>query len=374
MVIDGAYAYFASDLHGVIVADISSPQNPIGLASIDVGFVPVYLAGSANCIVAVGGKIAFIDASNPVSPILESTLDSYSAREVDVDSSCNYAYVVDSGGDLLVIDISQMAIPNVVAELPLGSFPKEIDLVGNFTYIAAGGTFLIVDVSVPGSPSITGSLAVTCQLVAATNEFAYLDGVEFGGVQVIDISNKSSPALVSEYQTGSRPVKFVVNGSYIYGVSSQLFGPHTDLFIMDISDPTAIFQTSSMTTPGTAWGIDIQGQYAYVADGGEGLSVFNISDPYNPVLVSGYDVSLTKEVDRVQVQPGETLTYTLSYLNNSTGQVTDVEIEDLIPAGSTYVAGSASNGGQLVGNTVIWNLGTLSAGQSGSVSFQVAVN
>ena len=60
-----------------------------------------------------------------------------------------------------------------------------------------------------------------------------------------------------------------------------------------------------------------------------------------------------------------TLTYTLT-----NGPVHGAVITDPIPTGFTFV--EASNGGTLVGNTVTWNLGTLTA--SGSVTFTTTVN
>ncbi|MCP4582995.1 MAG: hypothetical protein GY839_15410, partial [candidate division Zixibacteria bacterium] len=41
----------------------------------------------------------------------------------------------------------------------------------------------------------------------------------------------------------------------------------------------------SITTPGNTYGVDVVGQYAYTADYYEGMSVIDISDPVNPVIV-----------------------------------------------------------------------------------------
>jgi fimbrial isopeptide formation D2 family protein len=63
------------------------------------------------------------------------------------------------------------------------------------------------------------------------------------------------------------------------------------------------------------------------------------------------------------------VTWTLSYTLTN-GPVTNAVITDAIPSGFTFL--DASNGGSLSGNTVTWNLGTLTA--SGSVSFRTTVN
>lgn len=79
------------------------------------------------------------------------------------------------------------------------------------------------------------------------------------------------------------------------------------------------------------------------------------------------------KVDSVDpVSPGALLTYTLSYQNTGGGFATSTVITDNVPADTTFV--SAANGGALVGSTVVWNLGTLMPGASGTVSFTVRVN
>jgi hypothetical protein len=283
VVTDGSYAYLASDLYGVIVVDVEDPANPRGVGAVNLGFMPVHLDGSADRLVAVGGKIAVVDASNPYQPTLVSTLDTSSAREVAVEGEI--AYVVDSAGYLLVIDLSQPADPVVVAELLVGGSPKEIAVVEGNAYIAAGSALIIVNVQVPSSPYVVSSLVTPCQLVAARDEYAYVDGMQWGGVQVVDVTTPSDPTVVGQHQTGSRLIRFVEDNAYLYAISGQLFGPQTDLLIMDAAEPASILTTASAATAGTAWGIAVDGPYAYVADGSEGLAIFDISDAYDPIPV-----------------------------------------------------------------------------------------
>lgn len=58
------------------------------------------------------------------------------------------------------------------------------------------------------------------------------------------------------------------------------------------------------------------------------------------------------------------------------GQVNNLVIEDTILPGMTYVDGSATDGGQYdePTNTLTWNLGSKSGGQSGSVSFKTTLD
>jgi uncharacterized repeat protein (TIGR01451 family) len=71
------------------------------------------------------------------------------------------------------------------------------------------------------------------------------------------------------------------------------------------------------------------------------------------------------------VQAGGALTYTLSYANSGTANATGVVVAGAVPANTTFL--SATAGGALSGGTVVWSLGNLPAGGSGSVQMIVQV-
>jgi uncharacterized repeat protein (TIGR01451 family) len=86
------------------------------------------------------------------------------------------------------------------------------------------------------------------------------------------------------------------------------------------------------------------------------------------------DVSFSKSAvpaSGTAVTDGDTITYSIGYAN--AGNIpADVSITDTVPAGTTFVDGSAGTG-TLTDGTLTWNV-TIPAGGSGSVSFAVTVN
>ncbi|MDR2524673.1 MAG: DUF11 domain-containing protein [Oscillospiraceae bacterium] len=74
------------------------------------------------------------------------------------------------------------------------------------------------------------------------------------------------------------------------------------------------------------------------------------------------------------VQPGRTVTYYIDVINNGNVNLTNIPVRDTIPAGTTYVAGSATSGGTLSGNELRWTIPALNVGQVFTVAFQVTVN
>ncbi len=101
----------------------------------------------------------------------------------------------------------------------------------------------------------------------------------------------------------------------------------------------------------------------------------------------GIVVSLNKLVDRTSATIGDILTYTISYNASGTNTATNFEIKDLIPIGTSYVPGTLLwNGTSLTdvagddagvfdvgGNRVVFRIGNIQGGDSGTVTFQVRV-
>ena len=82
-------------------------------------------------------------------------------------------------------------------------------------------------------------------------------------------------------------------------------------------------------------------------------------------------LELNKTADVATVQAGGEITYTLTATNFATADQTSVVVTDVVPTGTTYVAGSAECGGVLSSGVLTFNIGTLNAGQSQSCSFTV---
>ncbi|TSK07120.1 MAG: DUF11 domain-containing protein [Geobacter sp.] len=65
------------------------------------------------------------------------------------------------------------------------------------------------------------------------------------------------------------------------------------------------------------------------------------------VSVTAKGKQVKKRVAAKGVQPGEEIIYTLNYVNSGTDAAKDVIISDPIPAGTSYIPGSASETGDL---------------------------
>jgi hypothetical protein len=141
----------------------------------------------------------------------------------------------------------------------------------------------MIDISDPTSPSIAGSHDTPgfAWDVAISGDYAYVADCPTG-LRVIDISDPTSPSLAGNFDTPGYIHTIAVSGDYAYVADAS-----SGLQVIDISDPASPSLAGSYDTAGSATGVAIAGDYAYVAD--VGLQVIDISDPTNPSIAGNYD-------------------------------------------------------------------------------------
>lgn len=103
---------------------------------------------------------------------------------------------------------------------------------------------------------------------------------------------------------------------------------------------------------------------------------------------AGIFIALNKSSNRPSAAVGDLVTYSIAYSATGVGSATEFEITDPIPVGGSYVPGTMRFNGIAVtdrggddagffdvpGHRVIFEVGTIAPGQSGTVTFQVRVD
>jgi hypothetical protein len=79
------------------------------------------------------------------------------------------------------------------------------------------------------------------------------------------------------------------NGVEVVGNYAYVADEDAGLQIIDISNPTNPTRIGGYDTSGDANGVQVVGNYAYVADRYSGLQIIDISNPTNPTRIGGYD-------------------------------------------------------------------------------------
>ncbi len=91
-----------------------------------------------------------------------------------------------------------------------------------------------------------------------------------------------------------------------------------------------------------------------------------VPTPPQTTVTAGPKLDVTKSVDKTTANPGDTLTYTITYDNTGNADATGVTLADTLPAHLASV--TASNSGVVTTGAVNWSLGTVAAGTHGTLT------
>ncbi|MCD6219420.1 DUF11 domain-containing protein [Candidatus Calescamantes bacterium] len=102
---------------------------------------------------------------------------------------------------------------------------------------------------------------------------------------------------------------------------------------------------------------DLYADYVFVRKYASSEPTTSLGNEEQPV-----DLSISKTVSSGPYYHGENVIFEIIVTNNSSTQATNVQITDVLPSGLTYISDDSS--GNYNSGTGIWNVGTISAGES----------
>lgn len=224
----------------------------------------------------------------------------------------------------------------------LWSGVNDVKIVGNYAYCAFFNGLVILDVTNPTSPAFVSQYYIggdyanydrrQGQRIFVSGNYVYFTA-DYLGLKIIDVSDPVNPVLASGYlpQTPNDACGIFVVDSLAY-LTSNRFSYPSYLEILNISEPYNPSLLGSCNITSDARAVRVQGDYAYVADDLRGLQIVNVSDPANPVIVGHYQAS-SYAIDIA-------VSGNYAYLAYGYNGMVIVDVTD--PANPTY-AGSWSN-------------------------------
>ncbi len=240
-------------------------------------------------------------------PTLNQTVN-ISANKVEVVDGIAYATV---GTNLKAIDL---LTGDELQELTLPGSGTVTDLAreGNqlYAYTSGSDTFSVVDITNPTAATVQGqvnvSVASSAVGISVGNGVAYLGG---SGLRTVDISDLSNPTLIGNAEQFFTARDLTLNGSGLALVAAEGQG----LGIYNVSDPTDTDNfITQIDTPGFTNDIAIASGIAFVADGSSGLQVINYLSFDNQgqaptVTISSPEADLDADVEGIQVLEGSSV-------------------------------------------------------------------
>ncbi len=239
------------------------------------------------------------DVSDPYSPHIigsyvdDGVLDHNITFAESVFVSGDYAYVCGTRG-MHIIDVGDPFAPEWTGKGDLSGAAEDVFVSGNYAYVAHGTSELriynIQNPASPGSPVVFPGTASGASYtdVFVKNGVAYL--IKSGGELItVNVSDPSAPASMD---TRSLPgaASIHVSGSYAF-----VAGGINGLYILNISNPSAIGDPVIHDTAGSAFDALAVGADVYIADNTEGVSRINAADPLSPLDVNRYNTLINTE-------------------------------------------------------------------------------
>ncbi|MFB3909713.1 MAG: FlgD immunoglobulin-like domain containing protein [Candidatus Eisenbacteria bacterium] len=258
-------------------ASIGLPHECIGLALRQ----PIAIVCSSTS----PGLLHVIDGTNPTTPPVLGSAPWYQEHEVVVEGALAYTGAPDPA--LEIFSIADPSAPQLVGYRPL-----EREISGLALYHAGGETYAcaaeryagvqIVRVTNPSSPQTVGAVDTpgSPREIVVDGSYAYVaDGS--GGLQIVDLTNPAAPQIVGHYSVPDRAYDVVVQGSYAY-IADITAG----LLVVDVSDPSSPSLVGSLDPPGDFLGIDIDGSVVYLTSEMVGVHLIDVTNPAAPQLIT----------------------------------------------------------------------------------------
>lgn len=347
LVVSGTHAY---SLYGAAptifeVLDVSNPLAPAVVGTFTAPDVirDIAVAGERVYLTLDSGSLRIVDVSNPTAPVEVGHYDfPPNATALSVAISGNYAYVSalstftgpDSGSGLYVLDVSNPAAPTQVyySSHPIYQVIGDILIHGGYAYLSSisEGEVRRLDLSDPAHPVEQGAYTVSFTgdiRVQAEGNLVYLLSVGGDWVTVLDQSN---PMALRQVGTFYVPGDSGAQGFALQGTTMYVADGTDGLTVLDASNPAILEGTGRYNLPdainkmvavgdrlfvaagegfyelgssdllrplSVAWyplpgpisDVVVEGQYAYVLSGLNGLSIFDISTPGAPVALAHFD-------------------------------------------------------------------------------------
>jgi hypothetical protein len=227
----------------------------------------------------------------------------------------DYAYVADGWEGLTIYDIGNPLAPSRAARLDIGKVGDvgAVCISGKYAYLGGPSGLGIVDVSsIPrlarlgdeeGDARVGYAESDTPHFRRITVSGNHAYAATGSGLLIYDVSDPTSPTLRSRRFDGERAYGVAVSGTYAYVANGG-----KGLGVYDVAnpaEPVSVARVDPVGENGHAWCVAVSGQYAFVASdadgpGDRGLQIYNISNPNNPALVKR--LTLPAEARSVAVQ------------------------------------------------------------------------
>ncbi len=352
--------------------NISDGITQIGSTYVDVNafFFSVAIQGS-NAFVVDPSSYQLVSMDiNTATPVKIASVGLNNGCGSYIKIKGNYAYIGGSCHMVQVFDISNPSDMVEVAEIPISSSSRDIEINGKYLYAISNDNIMVFDIT-----NINNSVVVSSTYVPGSSSFydftikdnyLYIADANNDRIGIYDLSDPINPSYVTSVNlsnaAGDYPMKLQVSGNYVY--STSYVG---DFQVIDISDKNNPSLLSTVVAfSGNSLGarfsdMTLAGRYIYANDTYGFLYVIDVKNPNDPVIVKKIsttsDRALAVQGKKIVLVGGEDFSvFDASGLETSNALIHSLE------AGSVSIQNGLSVNGNISTN------GALNIGKGGILS------
>jgi hypothetical protein len=346
MILSGNQAYIAAGSLGLQIADVSNPYSPAALGSFNDSQLygqPLYVAVTANSLCVANGNIRIFDASQPGQLTPVSSPSAIVGGRVVAGNGLAYARAQDG---TRIYSLATPSSPQLKATISNSVvYAADLQLSGTMLYSAGyvggsiGGStpcFVATDVSTPSSPVVRGtknfsdtSAFASCLAVSGNKALIGIQGNNSNRISFVDVSNVGSPverASLNITNTWPRGIRISPDGNYAYFIQYEYPSFVHVINLTNLASPLAV--TNIPLDNAVSVAIEQRGNELYAATG-NGLYVFDISNPAMPILTRSYLMSDINEYGGICAPTDSTGQSAKIYVADSSGGIVALQEQDI---------------------------------------------
>ena len=191
-----------------------------------------------------------------------------------------YAYLADSAGALLVVDVHDPRQPQRIASYPLLQQPNALCAESGRVYLVSGKHLGILDVSRPQAPQQIASFTLSGEAAAVqvADGYAYLALPE-AGLSILDARDLSGIREAGRFRGEARDLAVAQGRVYLANGA-------TGLTVVDVSQPQAPRWLGSVNRIGTSLALSYDGGYVALRNDRSEITLIDARNPALPKIVS----------------------------------------------------------------------------------------
>lgn len=327
--LSGSLAFVGQDNAGLDVFDLSRPDAPVRVGAYPMRFTRYVAANSRLLFVAEGYHgMRILDLANPAVPVQVG----YTTIPVsDMVAAEGYVYYRFYPGGFRILDVNDPAAIKELGTLPGTTGLSDLPVIqGHHAFVTTPRVGLqVFDIADRSKPVLAGKYAATRTLhpIAVVGDHLYMsqEGGASPALLVLDVSDPTTPALVSSYEISPFGVAIKGVGPYLYAGYKDSENDDPGVELIDVSNPRQLRRVSRHSYSEFTGLLALTGS-ALCLSSHSGLRVLDVSDPTAP--------SVTGEIQYPLGDGRFAATGNHAYLSANFFGVTIVRLFDVAPTPS----------------------------------------